>query len=159
MNKLIIPAIALSLILVAIGLAIQAVERASAIHTSIGTLQVVTKTDTDFDVGDSLSFTCTGAATIQAIAMDNAGTLAATDNWDLVVDVDGAGTTFTAATFNDIFGGFAPEDEYNVLTLTGDPQIGIGAGGTVSIVAAAEAADNNNEVVAARFVAQGTGCS
>ncbi len=164
MKKIVIPALAIGVMLVAIGFAVQPIERASAVHTSIGaiTAGTITKTDTDFDAADTLTFTCTQGAVIQAIAMDNAGTLAGGDNWDLAVDVDGAGATFTAATTLDFFAGAAPADNANILTLAafGGAALGIGPTGTANVVAAAEAVDDNNEIVSARWIAQGAGtCS
>jgi hypothetical protein len=165
MKKIVIPALAIGVMLVAIGFAVQPVERASAVHSTIGGIAAgvgtVTKTDVDFDATDNLSFTCTGGAVVHAIAMDNAGTLAAGDNWDLVVDVDGAGATFSAATTADFFAGVAPADTANILNLAAfaGGAVGIGASGTVNINAAAEAADDGNEIVSARFISQGVGCS
>ncbi len=168
MKKVVIPALAVGVMLVAIGFAVQPVERASAFHSTLSGVGgisagtgTVTKTDTDFDATDNLSFTCTGGAILQAIAMDNAGTLAGGDNWDLIVDVDGAGATFSAVTTADFFAGGAPADDDNILGIAAINQaaIGIGAAGTVNINAAAEAADDGNEIVSARFISQGIGCS
>lgn len=163
MNRFILPSILLGTVLIAGLFAVLPIEKASTVHTtlqtSIGTLQTIVFTDTDWnDAGseDQIRVTCTNAAVLYGIAFDIAGTLAAGDNIGINIDPDGADGDFSSVTLTtDDFGAVAPSDNANLMA--GQGPFGLDTNGFVEVELTAEAADDGNEEVNIAFTLSSTG--
>ena len=157
-NKIIIPTALVGVILIAGVFALMPVQQASTVHGTIGSLQTLTKSDTDFDVGENLDFTCTAAFEVVSMiidvnaALDNAG-----DNIDLIVDPDGAGGDALITLDADIENNAAPVD-VNLFRTHGP--FGGEANGFVRLNFQAEGGADNGEVITAHYVYRSGGtCS
>jgi len=102
MNKLTIPAILVATVMVAGIFAFMPVEQASTVHTTAAGQGFKTATvgTADFDAGDIVTLTCTLQTLVYEITVDVTGSLAADNDYDINVDLDGlAGILATDADF------------------------------------------------------------
>lgn len=156
--KIIIPTALVAVILIAGVFALMPVQQASTVHGTIGSLQTLTKSDTDFDAAENLDFTCTAAFEVVSMTVDVAASFAdVADNIDLIIDPDGAGGDAAVTIDPDIENAAAPADT-NLVGSRGP--FGGEANGFVRLNFQAEAADAGTEIITVHYVYRSGGtCS
>lgn len=112
MNKLTIPALLVATVMVAGAFAFLPVEQASTVHTSAAGqgFKVATVGTTDFDAGNIVTLTCTSQSLIYEITVDVTGSLAADNDYDINVDIDGGGPIAIDANYMATVHAGAPAD-------------------------------------------------
>jgi len=118
MNKIAIPALLVATVMVAGAFAFVPVEQASTVHLSAEGQGFKTATvgTTDFDAGSIVTLTCTQQTLVYEIIVDATGSLAADNDYDINVDVDGAGVQVVDANYIATVHAGAPADLAFILT-------------------------------------------
>ena len=148
-TRLLIPSVLAATVLIAGVFALMPVQEASTVHTQLGTLQTLTKTDTNFDQAETIDFTCTAAFLLEAMSWDVSGGFQGTDVIDLQLDPDGTGGDELFEILADVQGG--PVDG----SITGRAAVGALGGeanGFVRLVFTTETADAGNEDISVHYV-------
>ena len=137
-TRILIPSILAATVLIAGVFALMPVQEASTVHTQLGTLQTLTKTDADFNQAENIDFTCTAAFLLESLVWDVTGAYQQLDIIDLQLDVDGGGAKTIFTILGDVQD--TPVDG-SITGRAGVGDIGGEAGGFVRINFATE---NNN---------------